>query len=222
MSCGRLLQLPPLPELPPALRGQAFAAVELAHQGPLAELASLIEPLRRLTPVLDTVGEVPAAGLSGLHMDPPAPTPARSNGLVLQELPTAAIDALVSCAGPGSGSPLLSVELRHLGGALARRPPGAGAVGHLDGAALMYAVGVTPDRATAAQVEMHVELIERSLRPWAAGVQYANLDERPTGGRERFHDRDTLGRLQTIKARTDPSGLFTSGHPLTPAAMNES
>ena len=33
--------------------------------------------------------------------------------------PAEAIAALVAAAGPGSGSPLVSVELRHLGGALA-------------------------------------------------------------------------------------------------------
>ncbi len=40
MSCGRLLQFPPLPELPPPLRVQAFAVVEIAHQGSLAELTA--------------------------------------------------------------------------------------------------------------------------------------------------------------------------------------
>jgi hypothetical protein len=36
MSCGRLLQLPPLHEVPHHLRGRAFVAVEVAHQGNLA------------------------------------------------------------------------------------------------------------------------------------------------------------------------------------------
>jgi hypothetical protein len=65
-------------------------------------------------------------------MDPPGPTPYRGNGMLLNDVPPPAIDALVACAGHGSGSPLLSVELRHLGGAVAERPAYAGAVGHFD------------------------------------------------------------------------------------------
>jgi FAD/FMN-containing dehydrogenase len=215
MSCGRLLQFPPLPELPEPLRGQAFAAVEVAHQGDLAELDATIAPLRELGPGLDTIAEIPTAGLFALHMDPPGPTPVRANGMLLNDVPAAAIDALIACAGHGSGSPLLSVELRHLGGAVAERPADAGAVGHLEAEFLMFAVGVTPDAATAAKVDGHVQLVEQALLPWAASIHYANFDERPGGGRNRFHDQATLERLRAVKARVDPTGMFTGAHALT-------
>jgi FAD/FMN-containing dehydrogenase len=214
MSCGRLLQFPPLPELPEPLRGQAFAAVEVAHQGDLAELDAIIAPLRELEPGVDTIAEIPTAGLFALHMDPPGPTPARANGMLLNDVPPAAIDALVACAGHGSGSPLLSVELRHLGGAVAERPVDAGAVGHFEAEFLMFALGVTPDVATAAKVDGHVQLVEQALL-WGASIHYANFDERPGGGRNRFHDRATLERLLAVKARVDPTGIFTGAHALT-------
>jgi FAD/FMN-containing dehydrogenase len=219
MSCGRLLQFPPLPELPPPLRGQAFAVVEVAHQGDLAELGATIAPLRDLGPDLDTITEMPPVGLFALHMDPPGPTPCLGNGMLLDNLTPAAIDALVACAGHGSGSPLLSVELRHLSGAVAERPADAGSVGHLEAGFLMFAIGVTPDTATAAKVHAHVQLVEQALLPWAASIHYANFDERPGGGRNRFHDHATLERLRTVKTRVDPTGMFTCGHPLAgPAA----
>jgi FAD/FMN-containing dehydrogenase len=214
MSCGRLLQFPPLPELPEPLRGQAFAAVEVAHQGDLAELDATITPLRELEPDLDTITDMPTAELFALHMDPPGPTPARANGMLLNDLQPAAIDALVACAGHGSGSPLLSVELRHLGGAVAEPLVDAGAVGHLEAGFLMFAAGITPDAATAAKVDAHVQLVEQALLPWAASIHYANFDERPGGGRNRFHDRATLERLRTIKTRVDPTGVFTGAHPI--------
>jgi hypothetical protein len=77
----------------------------------MAELNTAIAPLRDLGPTMDTVADIPAAGLFALHMDPPGPTPCRGNGTLLTDVPPLAIDALVSCAGHGSGSPLLSVEL---------------------------------------------------------------------------------------------------------------
>jgi len=214
MSCGRLLQFPSLPELPSSLRGQAFAVVEVAHQGGLAELDATIAPLRDLGPDLDTITEMPPAGLFALHMDPPGPTPCRGNGMLLNDLTPAAIDALVACAGHGSGSPLLSVELRHLGGAVAERPADAGAIGHLEAGFLMFAIGVTPDAATAAKVDAHVRLVEQALVPWGASIHYANFDERPGGGRNRFHDKATLERLRAVKTRVDPAGVFTGAHPL--------
>jgi FAD/FMN-containing dehydrogenase len=218
MSCGRLLQFPPLSELPPPLRGQAFAVVEVAHQGDLAELAATITPLRDLGADLDTITEMPPSALFALHMDPAGPTPCRGNGMLIDDLAPAAIDTLVACAGHGSGSPLLSVELRHLGGAVAERPADAGAVGHLGPEFLMFAIGVTPDAATAAKVDAHVQLVEQALLPWAASIHYANFDERHGGGRNRFHDRTTLKRLRALAARVDPTGIFTGAHPLTSAS----
>lgn len=215
MSCGRLLQFPPLPELSPPLRGQAFVAVEVAHQGDIGEINDLLAPLRALGPTLDTVASIETPALAALHMDPPGPTPCRGNGMLLDHLPATAIDQLVACAGHGSGSPLLSVELRQLGGAIGRRPPNAGAVGHLDAAFAMYAVGVTPDRATRAKVDAHVHLVEQALRPWEAELHYANFDERAIGGRGRFHDQPTLERLQAVKNRVDPGDLFTAGHTMS-------
>jgi FAD/FMN-containing dehydrogenase len=216
MSCGRLLQFPPLPDLPPPLSGQAFVVIEVAHQGPLAELNAAVAPLRELGPTLDTIDEIPTAGLFALHMDPPGPTRCRGNGILLNDVPPSAIDALVSQAGHGSGSPLLSVELRHLGGAVATRPPDAGAVGHFEAQFLMFAVGVTPDTAAEAKVDEFVRKVEQALAPWSSDIHYANFDERVAGGRDRFHDRNTFDRLQAVKAGVDPAGLFTCGHPLSP------
>ena len=59
-----------------------------------------------------------ARQLQELHMDPPGPMPGAGDGFLLDTLDAEALDALVAAAGPGSGSPLVSVELRHLGGAL--------------------------------------------------------------------------------------------------------
>jgi hypothetical protein len=51
---------------------------------------------------------------------------------MLRELTPAALDAYLDVTGPGSGSPLMIAELRHLGGALGRRAADAGALGALD------------------------------------------------------------------------------------------
>lgn len=71
-SVGRLLQLPPLPEIPEPLRGRSFV-VEAAFMGTEEDGAALIRPLRELGPEIDTFALVPASALSRLHMDPEHP-----------------------------------------------------------------------------------------------------------------------------------------------------
>jgi hypothetical protein len=151
-----------------------------------------------------------------MHMDPPGPTPATGDGMLLADLPAEAIDSLVAVAGAGSGSPLLSVELRQLGAAAAVAPPGAGAVGALDAPYACLAVGVTPHRATELKVLAHIDVVQQAMRPWTTRLQYANYVERH-GGRDRFHDAATLARLRQVRAAYDPDGRFSGSHPHEPA-----
>src|SRR5205823_5583506 len=126
-SVGRILQLPPLPDIPEPLRGRSFVVVETIYAGGEEEGVALNAPLRALEPELDTVAIVPMEALSHLHMDPEFPVPGAGEGMLLEELDPEAIDALVDSA---VGSSLLSVEVRHLGGAVGRPSPLHGALSH--------------------------------------------------------------------------------------------
>ncbi len=112
----------------------------------------LIRPLRELAPaMIDTCGTIPATELRDLHGDPEQPVPGLGDHALLRELPPEAVDALIDVAGHESGSPLLGVELRHVGGALKRTEPDSGALAALDAEYLLYGVGVpmTPELAQA-------------------------------------------------------------------------
>jgi FAD/FMN-containing dehydrogenase len=215
-SLGRLLQLPPLPEIPEPLRGRSFVVVEAAHLGDEAEAAALLAPLRELRPQLDTFATIPAPALQAIHMDPDGPTPFVGDGGLLAELPAAAIDALLAAAGPGSGSPLLSVELRHLGGALTHAASHHGALATLDGAFLTFALGITPDAEAAAAVDTHVQVVQRALAPWSSARGYANFSERYDDAGRLFAP-DIHRRLRAIKAQVDPEDLFQAIHRVTAA-----
>ncbi len=115
---ARILQVPPLPDIPEPVRGRQLVVVEAAYLGAEESGRELLRPLRDLSPELDTFAAVPPAALGHLHMDPEDPVPFAMSGQSLDKLPPAAIDSIVEVAGPDSGSPLLSLELRLLGGAL--------------------------------------------------------------------------------------------------------
>jgi hypothetical protein len=212
-SVGRLLQFPPLPEIPEPLRGGRFALIEVAYLGERRAGDELVAPLRALGPTMDTIAMVPPDGLARLHMDPEGPTPGMGTTRMLRTLPTEAIDALVDAVGPGSQSALLSVEVRHLGGALGRSGPDHGALDRLAGEYLAFGVGVPAVPELVAPIEASLAALDRATAPWGAATEYQNFVERPAGAAA-FFDPTTLARLQAIRTTVDPSDRFRSNHPI--------
>ena len=128
-SLGRMLQLPDVPFLPEAVRGRSFVLVEAAVIGNASDGAALLQPLRDLGPEMDTIAMMPASQLSVVNMDPDDPLPYSGEGILLTDLPVQAIDPMVDAF---VGSPLLHVEVRHLGGAAAMRSPDHGVLDAID------------------------------------------------------------------------------------------
>jgi hypothetical protein len=215
-SVGRILRFPPLPDLPDHLRGRSFSLIEACFLGDEAAGAELLRPLRELEPGMDTFAVIPPAGLAELHMDPPEPVPGISDHLMLAEAPPEAIDALVAAEGPGIDTPLLSVELRHLGGALARPAREGGALAALDGRFLMFAVGMPMGPGLAEAIEEHAGNLREALGSWAAARAYLNFAERPTDTETAFPP-DDYQRLREIRRRYDPDDLFCANHPVPPS-----
>ena len=215
-TSARILQLPPLPELPEPLRGNAFVAIDGAVTGAPREAAAIIEPLRALGPQIDSFAMIPAPGLQKIHMDPEEPIPGLSDHTMLGALTPAAIDALLDLTDPAAGSPLLMVELRHLGGALGRVPDGAGALGAFNGEYAYFAGGIPVDAGVAAAIEAHLALVRNALAPYESGSAYLNFAERPIDAATIYRPR-AYERLREIKAVYDPEDLFLSNHPIAPA-----
>jgi FAD/FMN-containing dehydrogenase len=212
-SCGRIMRFPPFPEVPEPLRGQAFALVEVAYAGGEVAGRGLTAPLRELGPVLDTTGMIPARELSKLHMDPPGPVPGKGDGLLLAGIDAAAVRAVVGAAGAESGSSLLSVEFRQLGGALDRSMPGDGAATFAGSSYGLFAVGIAASPEMAAKTEQDVQRVVAALAPWDSGRDYMNFRETASTG-ERLFSAERFARLREIKRRVDPTNLIRSNHPV--------
>src|SRR3712207_1174638 len=109
-------------------------------------------------------------------------------------------------------SALLSVELRHLGGALARTAGDAGALGSFDYADYaMFAVGMamTPDMAAA--VRASLDGVMAALSRWDAGREYLNFTEKKQDPR-RIFDAETHERLVAVKRAYDPDRVIRANH----------
>jgi FAD binding domain/Berberine and berberine like len=215
-TLGRFLRLPSIPEIPEQIRGKSFVIVEAYHVGDPAQADQLLAPLRTLGPVNDTIQTVPMPALSHLHMDPEHPVPAAGDGLMIADLPPQAVDAFIEAAGDGAQSPLLTVELRHLGGELGRAHPAHGALSSIDAQYSMYAAGMVPVPELEGPVRAHVRAVKAALAPWAASHTYLNFAE-TQGDPASFWSEQAYKRLRRIKATVDRDNLIRSNHPV-PAA----
>src|SRR4051812_16625962 len=215
MTWAALLHFPDLPELPDHLRGGSFTFVYAAFLGSEADGRQLLRPVRDLGAAFDTFAMVPPVALGDLAMDPRDPLPYQTTHHLLDELPAAAIDELLGAAGPGSGSALAMVQLRHMGGALGRVSPGAGARATLPGEITLLGLGVVADEEAGAAVGASLEALYGALLPYRVG-DYPNFVEEPADA-SAFFDAASWARLREIKARYDAGDMFKGNHHIPPA-----
>ena len=210
-TSARMLQIPPLPDIPEFIRGRQIVVIDGAVLGNEEVANEILAPFRELGPEIDTFGPLPAAALIRIHMDPEPPMPGKGDGFLVDELDGDAVKAIVEIAGPGTDSPLVMVELRQLGGTLRERRPGAGALGSLDGSFAFYAVGVPMGPGVAEAIETRIETIKGALAPWSRGKTYLNFAEKNVTIGDAI-GAEAFTRLAAVKASVDPDGRFRSGH----------
>jgi FAD/FMN-containing dehydrogenase len=201
------ITFPDIDAVPARLRGRFVAHLRVTYLGSPAEAERLVAPLRAVAkPLVDTVRPLPIVEFGTIHGDPTHPQPVSCGGAVLPRWDEDAIAVLLAEVGPTTPHML---ELRHLGGALARPPAVADAVGHRDAGFNVF-TSAYPGPAFAHAAARQTAMYERLL-PWSGGRSLYNFTSRPDGrpvdARGAFDDV-TLARLRAVKAAYDPQNLF--------------
>lgn len=205
------------PAFPPPVRGRTVAQVSLAWSGPPAEGAALVEPLRAAAPVLDgALGPLPYAESGRIFNDPEDPAAFAGRSVLVDDLPGSAGAGLVHAV---ADAPFFAVAgLRHLGGALARPPAVANAVGHRSAAFAATALaftGVGGDPADTAAMRGFRDAAAGLLAEHAVG-RSATLAFGPQtpGEVAEAYDPADQPRLTALAARLDPDRILHSHRPL--------
>ena len=204
-----LVRLPPLPQLPPAIAGRASVAVRFAWTGAPEEGERYLAELRRAAePVFEDVGLLPYAAIGRVHADPVGPMPVRETSALLTALPDAALGELVAAV--GDASPHTIVEVRALGGAVARTGAHPSAVSFRDAPYALFLSGVpVPDASVLAG---HADGVLGAMAQWTHAGRLANFTT--SSDRAVFaqsYDADTRHRLATLADQYDPDHVLDVG-----------
>ncbi|MFF3668745.1 FAD-binding oxidoreductase [Microtetraspora malaysiensis] len=209
-SAIALAPMPDLPVVPAPLRGRHIAHVRIAYTGDPSVGERLVAPLRTAGPVLmDTLRELPYTESGSISNDPPFAHAYRSETAMLGRLDAATVFDL---AGPGAAVPCV-LQVRHLGGALAKPSPAV--VGHRDAEYALYVLSVLDGHDPAAVEETH----RRLVGALGGSGTFLNFHYGPATAEQvrAAYDADAWLRLTRLKAGHDPDNMFRFNHNIAPA-----
>ncbi|CDQ46082.1 FAD-binding oxidoreductase [Mycolicibacterium neoaurum] len=207
-----MAQLPPLPGVPEPLAGRLTVAVRYTALDDFPEAAALLAPMREAaTPILDTVGVLPYPAIGAVHADPVDPMPIHEAQVLLRDLDSDAVSVVLDAAGPGSGSVQTIVEVRMLGGAMARQAPHPSAFCHRNAKYAVTVIGV-PMGPAADAVVPQADALTAALQPWSTGGLLPNFAPATDDARTaRVYDADTRRRLADLADHFDPERVLAVG-----------
>jgi FAD/FMN-containing dehydrogenase len=209
----RTLNFPPDPALPPALVGASLFCVDGAiidePDTPAAEVAAgLLDPLRGVAePVLDTWHEGGPMDVTASHMDPLDPLPYEADHVLLADLDAEGQERLLSVAATERGDALAFVELRQTGGAMGEADPRGGVLSRLEAAYALYVLGVLTGTDVDARIPGQLAAVRDAVARWDTGFT-APTFAAGWDPRQRSFDRATAERMQRVRGRVDPEGIF--------------
>jgi FAD/FMN-containing dehydrogenase len=205
---AKVMKAPPLPSIPTEKHGKSVVMARMVYAGEAEAGNKAIAPIRSLaTPLSDMVRPI---HYSEMYAGPEAPGPGFSAGtnLLLDELSVSGAEAILAHL-EASTAAITAIEVRVLGGEMAKTPDGATAFGHRR-AKLMVNIAAMGKR---------IDERERD-EAWAAGLAEALsggvttpayvgfIGNEGADGLRRAYPPATLKRLAQVKRRYDPDNFF--------------
>ena len=211
-----MMTMPRLTDVEPRFYGQVMVGIIMVHSGSVEEGKQLFDEFRAISPpIIDTVQAMPyAAMLQG--PEPPQPHFAADRTWFSDGIDTEAMGRIID-GFTGASAPLRVVQIRPLGGAVARVASDATAFAHRNRNLMVY-VGAgysSPD-----DRDRHEAWVDSIVNAVGGGESayvgfMSDADEAQVRA---AYPGDIWDRLRVIKSRYDPENLFRLNHNIPPEA----
>jgi FAD/FMN-containing dehydrogenase len=193
----------PPPPAPP------MVTVDVTYLGGEAEAKALLAVFDEIGGSLsDSRGLMDLADLGTIAAEPIEPSPM----LARTELLTGLDEATLATLADADLAPLLNLQVRHLGGALAEADPAGGAGGALAEPYMLYLLGLRLPHLADAVRGKQAALIEALGEAVSGRKPYTFLA--PAENAAQAFPAGTLARLREIKRHRDPYGVFRANFPV--------
>jgi FAD/FMN-containing dehydrogenase len=214
-----LMHIPPAPFVPAELIGAPSLVVMFVWAGDAQEGQAALAPFRAAAqPLIDMAMPMPYPGIYQFTAAGEQRGFAVHASRFVTELDDDAIETMLA-ANAAPSSPMAMIQLRVLGGAMARVAADATAFAHRSAPILATVIVPFDDPATEPAQRAWADRVSSALAPRDAGV-YANFLE--DEGDERIHaayPAGTYERLADVKRRYDPANVFRMNQNIRPAAI---
>lgn len=209
-----VMKAPPMPFVPAEHHGRPVVMALMLYAGESDAGAKALEPFRLLaTPIVDEVKETtyPSMFAPGEHFD----SHVAIRSMFANDVDVSGSEAILEHL-DSSGASMAAVQLRILGGAVARVPADATAYAHRHQRIMLNVMAMYQDPASAPEHRAWVDRVAASIDQGESGVYVNFLAE---DGPERVraaYPGSTWERLAEIKRRYDPDNVFRSNHNISP------
>ncbi|MFC7718189.1 hypothetical protein [Nonomuraea recticatena] len=182
--------------------------MDVTYLGESAEAQSLLSRLDKIDGVMsDTRADMAVADLGDIAAEPKDPGPALSRAELLTGLDDAAVEILLA----EPTEPLINVQLRHLGGALAEQ--GQGAAAAVAEPYLLYMLGLSLNPQLAQAVTSVQDRLVRALDGYVSGRKAYTFLAPGERAADAFPE-ETAARLREIKRARDPQRVIRANFPV--------
>lgn len=208
---------PPAPFLPEQVHGKLILLLAMAHTGEAAIADREVGRFRKLaTPLVDAVERKRFAKIYEEEEEPPQVEAVTGRSLFTDEFSTDQAETAISSL-QASTADMSVVQIRVLGGQVARVPNAATAFAHRDRPIVVNVVAAYSDPALRPEHEEWADSVQRSVRVGSRGA-YVNFHA--DDSEASLHDiypGATWDRLVEVKKAYDPDNLFLSNHNIVPS-----
>jgi FAD/FMN-containing dehydrogenase len=213
-AIASVMTAPPLPFVPPEHHGKVVVMAMVGYAGSPATAEQALAPFRALAPPLaDMVRPMPYSEMfPDEEFRPTAVARTMFLGSVDRKVATTILDKIKE-----STAPVSAVQLRVLGGAMARIPADATAFAHRGSRIMANVAAMYQDPEERGQHEEWVRDVSAALYDGDAGAYSGFLAEEGEARVRAAYPGGTYERLAAVKAQYDPENVFRRNQNIVPA-----